>query len=126
MTLQEIIVIAAGVWVVTNIIWLAIFIDATNDLADKIKQTRYGLRSLCTALGFEYSRSWNTNEIHITYPWGHNDKLPATRADVEKFFAEHEERLNAVYKHLGIQVVKKTTPMTPAKSEVVVSKVSKN
>jgi len=44
----------------------------------------------------------------------------SSKSDVERFFHDHEERLNAVYKHLGIKAEKK---VTPAKEEVVVSRV---
>lgn len=126
MDLQTVVIVMGAAWLATCIIFGFIITSVYAELHDQVKHTRYGLRSLATALGFEYSRSWHTNEVLINYPWSHNDRLPASRADVEKFFAEHEERLNAVYKHLGIKVEKKTTPMVAAKSEVVVSKAAKN
>lgn len=125
MTLHNVVLFGLLWWLATNVMWAAFFMSAIAELGDRVKKTRSGLRRLTEILGFTYEVNGWDGGIYIDV-WGRNyGAIPASRGDVEKFFKEHEERLNAVYKHLGISVVKKVTPPQPEKREIVVEKVVK-
>jgi len=125
MTLDSVVFWGMLLWLATNIMWAAFFIGFVADITDRLKKTRKGLRRLAEMLGFGLDVSWVDGEIYVD-TWGHNANMqPAFRGDIEKFFKEHEDRLNAVYKYLGIEVKKKVTPAQPEKREIVVEKVAK-
>lgn len=115
----------AGFFAVLNVLLVISICVVSENRKQESKNIRSALRSLAIGLGFEYSKGWS-GEIYISYPYSDNDKLPASRADVERFFIENDKKLTAVYKHLGIQVEQKSIPPVPARTEVIVSKAPKN
>lgn len=123
MDLYTIAAMGLGLIALTNFVWLLVFLAFNENISNKISKTRKGLVRLAKAVGFEYELSYN-DEIYITVPWD-NSLLPAKRGDVETFFKDHNERLAAVYQHLGIKVAPKVTPAVPEKREIVVEKVVK-
>lgn len=123
MTLHNVVLFGLLLWFATNVMWAAFFISAIAELSDRVKKTRKGLRHMAEAIGFEYE-SHHNGDIFITLPWD-TSILPATRQEVETFFKDNNERLAAVYQHLGIKVAPKVTPAVPAKREIVVEKVVK-